>query len=212
MNRMKLINYLFDYVILNSKLFNIDESHSLTHSMDVFQMTNKIFESEKIRNPSLIEQEKIIYTSAILHDMCDKKYMNEEMGLARIKDYLEKSAMLTQLEIDISLKIISTMSYSKVKKCGYPDLCEYQLAYHIVRESDLLAAYDFNRCVIFGMMQTKQSYKDAIKIASDLFYNRVLRHNEDGLFITDYSKKLSLKLHDEAIVKMFDVNKFINDK
>ena len=29
------------------------------------------------------------------------------------------------------------MSYSKVKKSGFPDMNEFQTAYHIVRESDL---------------------------------------------------------------------------
>jgi len=178
--------------------------------MEVFQTACKILESEKINNPFLEKQKNIIYTSTILHDMCDKKYMDEKLGLDRMKDYLEKITPLTETEIDISLKIISTMSYSTVKKQGYPDLQEYQLAYHIVREADLLAAYDFNRCVIFGMMQSGESYEDSVKNASLLFQSRVLRHNDDNLFVTDYSKTLSRKLHEDAIVKMFEVNKFIH--
>ena len=47
-------------------------------------------------------------------------------------------------KLDIIFQIITTMSYSTVKKNGFPSLNEYQLAYHIVREADLLAAYDID--------------------------------------------------------------------
>jgi len=33
---MDLLNYLFNFVIITSKLFDIDESHSLKQSMDVY--------------------------------------------------------------------------------------------------------------------------------------------------------------------------------
>ena len=79
-----LINRAFNFVIYMSKSSNIDESHSLKHSMDVFHTSNKIFTNELVKNPYLEEQKGIIYASAILHDMCDKKYMNETQGLENI--------------------------------------------------------------------------------------------------------------------------------
>ena len=42
------------------------------------------------------------------------------------------------------------MSYSKVKVHGYPELGDYQLAYHIVRESDLLTAYNIPRSIVYN--------------------------------------------------------------
>lgn len=209
---MRLVNYLVDFVIVTSKLFKIDESHSITHSLEVLDFANQIYHSEKVNKPYLENHEKIICSSAILHDMCDKKYMAEEIGIIRIKELLESTSLMSQKEIDVTLKIISTMSYSKVKKCGYPnDLDEYTMAYHIVREADLLAAYDFNRCIIYGMMTREESYEEAVKNATTLFNTRILKHNEDDLFITDYSKQTSLLLHKKALNKINNCNYFLKN-
>jgi len=192
-----MINHAFNYVILTSNKYNIDESHALKHSMEVLHFANKIYDSELYTNPILEEQKDIIFVSSILHDMCDKKYMNEQIGIQEMvnymKDYLEIE------HVDVISEIISTMSYSKVIKQGYPDLHEYQLAYHIVREADLLAAYDLDRCIIYQMMHDKCSYCESVPIAINLFYKRVLRYIENDLFITEYSKKKAAELHLKAL-------------
>jgi hypothetical protein len=90
------------------------------------------------------------------------------------------------------------MSYSKVKANGYPNLGEYQMAYHIVREADLLSAYDIDRCLIFTMYKNNCQYNEALKEALQLFDNRVFRMRQDRLFVTNYSKRESLKLHRNA--------------
>jgi len=82
-----------------------------------------------------------------------------------------------------------------VKKKGYPDLGEYQLAYHIVREADLLAAYDIHRCIIYGMAVDKMTYTMAVERATVLFAGRVLKYRDDGLFVTAWSQAKSLELH-----------------
>jgi hypothetical protein len=42
------------------------------------------------------------------------------------------------------------------------------------------------------------NYSDALDAAIILFECRVFRHRKDKLFITNYSKKLSIKLHKKA--------------
>jgi hypothetical protein len=91
------------------------------------------------------------------------------------------------------------MSYSKVKKNGYPDFGEYQLAYHIVREADLLAAYDLDRCIIYRMMRDSTNYTDALVESKNLFESRILNYRKDKLFVTFYSKNKSLLLHRKAV-------------
>ena len=199
-----IINRAFNFVITISKRFDIDESHSLKHSMDVFHTSNKIFTNELVKNPYLHEQKTIIYVSAILHDMCDKKYMNEIEGVQNIKECMTN--YMTDNDINIMCKIISTMSYSKVRTNGYPNLGKYQLAYHIVREADLLTAYDIERCIIYGVMVEKNDYVSAVDRAKNLFTNRVLKYREDKLFITNYSKNLSLKLHNKALSDLNNLN------
>jgi HD superfamily phosphodiesterase len=192
-----LINFSFNYVAKITNMYKLDESHALKHSMDVFHIANKIYDSEIEYNPFLENQKDVIFVSAIVHDTCDKKYMNEKNGVGLIKNYLADYMSATNL--DTVCNIVSTMSYSKVQICGYPDLGEYQLAYHIVREADLLSAYDIDRCIIYGMYKENLSYVDALKRAIELFQTRILKYREQELFITNYSKRESFFLHNNAL-------------
>ena len=194
---MSLLNKLFNYVILTTKKYNIDESHGIKHSMEILHFAHNIYQNEKYNNSSLEKHERIIYVSSILHDMCDKKYMNEKEGIENIEEFLQEK--IPREEIDITKKIISTMSYSTVKKYGFPDLQEYQLAYHIVREADLLCSYNFNRAIIYNIYRSNGNIDTAFTNSEYLFQNRVFKHNDDGLFITYYSKKQSLILQAQSI-------------
>ena len=200
-----IVNAAFNFVIFISKKYNIDESHSLKHSIDVFNFANKIYNSELEKSPFLQEQKDIIHVSAILHDMCDKKYMNEGDGVYNINKYMEP--YMPTSELKVVSDIISTMSYSKVKKNGYPNLGEYQTAYHIVREADLLSAYDVDRCLIYQMMHEKFDYSDSLNLVYDLFEKRVLKYREDKLFITNYSKSKSYDLHMKAVEDISEMKK-----
>ena len=176
--------------------------------MEVYGFANRIYESEIKKNSELENQREIICMAAIGHDMCDKKYMDEKEGIENYKKYL--SEFITPDKLEIIGKIIGTMSYSKVKANGYPDLGEYQLAYHIVREADLLAAYDIDRCVMYSMYCYNIEYNKALQLAIELFDNRVFRMRQDKLFKTTYSKKESIKLHKKATIDV-DSLKFINN-
>lgn len=195
---LNLINLGFKYVMETSQIYKIDESHALKHSLEVYGFAKKIYEKEIINNEFLTEQKKIIFMSAIGHDMCDKKYMNEKEGIEKYKNYLLPYMEIK--EIEIIGKIIETMSYSKVKVNGYLNLNEYQLAYHIVREADLLSAYDIDRCIMYKMFHDNCDYNIALTEAIQLFDNRIFTMRKDNLFITDFSKKESLILEKKAIM------------
>ena len=197
-----LLSKLFLFVQHIISINNIDESHSLGHSMNVLHLSNNIFKNEIIKNPLLEEQKKIIFISSIIHDMCDNKYMNVDDGIEKIDIYLKEEDEIEHDEKEIIKQIITTISYNKVKKNGFPDLGKYQLAYHIVREADLLSAYDFDRCMCYQMHKTNCDIYDAFINANNLFEKRMFRHNEDGLFITDYSKKESIILHTNSIKRI----------
>ena len=55
---VNLINIGFKYVMETSKTFNIDESHALKHSMEVFGFAKKIYDSEVKANPYLENQKE----------------------------------------------------------------------------------------------------------------------------------------------------------
>jgi len=208
MNFVNLINEAFRFVIQTSNEFNIDESHALKHSLEVFNFANAIYESEVIKFPQLEKQREIISLASIVHDMCDKKYMNEDYGVANMNKYMKN--FISHEDLEIVSNIIKTMSYSKVKKNGYPDFGEYQLAYNIVREADLLAGYDLDRCIIYRMMCHSTNYTDALVESKNLFETRVLNYRKDKLFVTSYSKNKSLLLHRKALKDVEKLDSLLN--
>jgi hypothetical protein len=151
-------------------------------------------------DPSLKEHQNIIYLAATLHDMCDKKYMNEHEGLTEINTFL--NSKITDAENAAVSSIITTMSYSKVKKDGFPNLGIYQHAYHIVREADLLTAYDFDRCMIYHIKVNKGNFKESFCKAEELFEKRVFRHADDKLFTTEYALTHYQLLHNQAMERI----------
>ena len=180
-----LISHAFAYVIRTCRVYNY---------------ANKIYQHELIGNPMLEKQKETILVASILHDMCDKKYISEKQGVMMIKKHMIDYMPISNLEL--MCNIMSTMSYSKVKVNGYPKLGENQLAYHIVREADLLAGYDIDRCIIYGIYHEGLTYDQSLKRASELFNTRILKYIDDDLFITDYSKKEAVKLHIKADIDL----------
>jgi hypothetical protein len=209
---MKLISKMFSYVNLASKKYNIDESHCISHSMDVLNYAHNIYNSElsKNINPLLPDnsRERIIYTSAIIHDMCDKKYMNESDGIRDISEFLQEK--ICDEEIQTIKSIIQTMSYSTFKKNGYPSLGLHDISYHIVREADLLSAYNFDRCLIYNMHKSGNNINEAFEDANELFKHRIHLYITDDLFIHEYAKKTACYLHDESIQRIQSWKSILN--
>lgn len=195
---MRLLPKLVQFAAITVKKHNMDESHGLGHALTVLHNSHNILENLLPTHHILESQRNIIYTSALVHDLCDDKYMDLSEGVQYIHEMLEDTHLLQQYEINVVDKIISTMSYSKVKKQGYPDLGIYNMAYHVVREADLLAAYDFDRSIIYNLNNVNPNLNETFQNSLNLFENRVFKHNEDHLFITEYSKEKSLELEKKA--------------
>lgn len=192
-----------------SKKYNIDESHDISHSMDVLHFANDIYEQQVYLYPPLKDYKNVIQICALLHDMCDKKYMDEKTGSQEIFSYLEPR--IESRENLLINKIITTMSYSKVKKDGFPvfENMDHYWAYHVVREADLLSAYDFDRCMVYHIKQNEGDLESAFDNANKLFENRVLKHYEDNLLLTEYSINNYLTLHNNAIQRINSWSKII---
>lgn len=143
------------------------------------------------KNPTLLKQEPIIYTAAILHDIYDRKYTSVDTPpISQVLEY-----KLKPHEIKVVEQIINTMSYSKVKKEGFPEMGDYQNAYHIVRESDLLASYDVDRTLIYHMFHSKDDFWKTYEESREFCENRVLKYHDDNLFMTEYGKSKGQELH-----------------
>jgi len=204
---MVSLNELFTFVLTMSSKYNIDSSHSEKHSMDVLRFADENYQSQLEKCPYLEKQVNVIYTASVLHDMCDKKYMKQEQGIQEIEDFLKYS--FKPEELHYTKQIIETMSYSTVKKNGYPDLGIYQQAYHIVREADLLASYDFDRSIIYHMNKGNtltESYNNSLK----LFNERMFNYNRDKLLLSEYALQKSLPLQGIAVKQMLSWNRILH--
>ena len=197
---MKLYTTLFQFVMSIVAKYKIDESHGLSHSFQILTFAHSIYEHEVIKCPEIAPYEKIVYISAIIHDMCDHKYMDVDSGLETIVSFLSSNEIFQLSDNDVIAirDIINTMSYSKVKMNGFPNLGNYQKAYHIVREADLLCAYDFDRCMVYHMHTHNTGIENAFHDSSNLFNVRVFRHESDGLLTTEYSKQQSQILETQS--------------
>lgn len=189
------INNIVSFILLQSSKYNIDESHSLNHALSVLNYSKYIFNEEVIKYPFLKNQKHIIYTSALIHDTCDSKYSNEEDSINNIKTFLSNNKY-TNSDQDAIIKIITEMSYHKIKKKGFPKLIDYENAFHIVREADLLAAYEFNRAVLYGVYKLNLDYTESFSRSKELYFNRMDKQISDNLFLTIYGKKYANQLNE----------------
>ena len=202
-------NIIFNFIRHTCNTFSIDDSHGLKHSMDVFKYSQRILKNEIVEKPFLKNHERVIYTSALLHDMCDNKYMNEAEGLTRIRTFIVDNLHYSPIETEAICNIISTMSYSKVKKNGFPDMNDFQTAYHIVRESDLLTAYDIDRCIVFNMNRYNIDYIHSISDACNLYTVRMKKHIVDNLFTTKSGLSIATALEKDSDERLVELNELI---
>jgi hypothetical protein len=61
-----------------------------------------------------------------------------------------------------------------------------------------LAALDFDRCMVYNMNKLNGDILSSYNNAIELFNRRMFKHNEDKLYITEYSKNMDLILKSSA--------------
>lgn len=186
-----LFSRLVSFIALQSKKYGIDSTHGLPHSLQAYGFARQLYESEVVVHPQLKEAELVITCAAMLHDMCDGKYVDKEVGLAEIQCFLRSETPLKPVEVQAVSQIVSTMSYSWVQQNGYPELAQpYIQAYHVVREADLLCSYDVDRSVLFHINKAVSrgeavlEFAGAFANATDLFESRVLPLRGSGYYTT----------------------------
>jgi HD superfamily phosphodiesterase len=179
-------NSIIQFVANQCNKYNIDESHSLNHAMCVLNYSKRIFDTEVKITPYIYDQRHLIYTSALLHDTCDSKYTDEKNSINEIQTFLFTNKY-SDSDAEVIIDIITKMSYHKIKKNGFPDLKEYTRAFHVVREADLLAGYDFNRALLYGINMMDLDFENSFHKSKKLFYERMDKHISDKLFTTKFA-------------------------
>ena len=188
----KIIKFIED----TSNKFNIDSGHGLDHSQKILYYCSQLVPYYELNNNQLFT----IEVAALLHDMCDKKYMNESDGIIRIEDFLKDELDVEKLVIGDIETIILNMSYSKVVKQGHPDFTymkHLEVPYHIVRNADLLCAYQLERCMEY-QKRSGGNRKECLEKMFDIYSNRVAKQILDGHINLEPAIKIARELEEKC--------------
>jgi hypothetical protein len=176
----------------------IDSSHDEHHMARVARMTERL----NVASGREIGQDEkdVMILAAFTHDLCDHKYTDVATGLAQIETWL-KSQPISEDQRRAVCRIISTMSYSKVKVHGYPtDLGKWELAYHHTRIADLIDAYDIDRCYKYqSHKHPDMSEAEKWRAVIGVFERRVLTQKDEFILpVAPYAASIVEPRHEMA--------------
>lgn len=172
--------------------------HGIQHALRVYNNAKKINEKMKC-------DEKIVFTSALIHDTVDRKlFDNFEERIKYVKNFLSQNNY-TKKEIDEIIYIISNISWNNGKNAELNSMNA-----KIVRDADRLdaiGAIGIIRTIEFGTTQNRVFYDDEnitqengkykfkTCTASPLthFYKKLLLLKD--LLHTDIAKEMAEKRH-----------------
>lgn len=204
-----VFNEAFKFCASVCRTQGIDSSHDEYHMARVARMTERLNE---LCGRTIGQDEKdVMILSAFTHDLCDHKYTDVSAGLEVIDRWLE-SQPISEEQRRAVCYIVSTMSYSKVKKYGYPpDLGKWTLAYHHTRIADLIDAYDIDRCYKYQShkhpdMDEGSKWRAVIQV----FETRVLTQKDEYILpVAPYAACIVEPLHIAAVAGIDDRKKLL---
>uniref|UniRef100_A0A6C0AMF1 HD domain-containing protein n=1 Tax=viral metagenome TaxID=1070528 RepID=A0A6C0AMF1_9ZZZZ len=193
---------LFNFIEQQCAKYNIDESHGVKHAKGTMMRANEILFS--LTGISEEERKMILYASA-LHDTCDSKYTPVNEAANEIGFFLRSQHWLPQ-DINALINIVTSMSYSKLKKSfpsgqiEFPNHGKWQRAYHVARHADLLEGYIVARCVMYNQHLFPEKTDDEHwQRASELFSERVFTYISDGWIFLPTAINIATSLEQEAL-------------
>lgn len=182
---------IIDFV--KKELKNDNSGHGLQHALRVYSNAKKINAVEK-------GNEKIVITSALIHDTVDKKlFENFEERINYVKNFL-KLNNYTSEEIDEIVYIISNISWNKGKNIELNSINA-----KIVRDADrldALGAMGIIRAIEFGNSK-KCNFYDDVNIVFDK--NKYKFNETTTSTLSHFYDKLLLikdKLHTKTALKL----------
>ena len=95
---IKFVSSLIQFIMATTQAKSLDESHGIIHSFNTLHYAQNIYENEKFNYTDLIPQERVIYVASALHDMCDKKYMDEKEGIEHIDNMLKQHITPSEIQ------------------------------------------------------------------------------------------------------------------
>ena len=185
---------IINYIQTTCKIYNIDESHGTKHALDIYKYCRNLVNCEVIIFPYINQQISVIYTAALLHNTCNKKYIDTNEGISNVINFLHSTKKYSEEECENITNIIQNLSYSVYKFEGSPILGVYQQAYNIVKEADLLTTYDFDKSIVYNMNKYTIDYITAFRVSKKRFTIRIVKYISDGFITSEYGVLEATKL------------------
>lgn len=198
---------LYAFIDEFCKEHNIDPSHDVTHSRDCVRFL------ELLMDHTFTDAEKVMARyAAALHDCVDKKYVDVEMASLHVRQFL-LSIGWSDADTDTLLRIVTTMSYSKLRAEAvyripvFPDHGVWDRVYHVVRQADLLCSYRVHRCYQYQL----RIHPDWVEVAhwariETMFQERMFKYVSDGWFESAAAMALIPSLIEQAKKDLLDKN------
>ena len=193
---------LFEFVNKMCADYGIDESHGVKHAKGTAARAQQILKTLELVSP---EERRMAVYAAALHDTCDHKYTDVEEASGKIKEWL-MSAGWSKEDAQALVRIITTMSYSQLKKKNspglepiYPDHGKWSRAYHVARSADILESYIVARCILYDRHISPSKTEDEHwQRAEELFKERVFRYRLERWLMIPEAVRQSIELEEEA--------------
>lgn len=208
-NSEDLFSSAFDFCASVCRTQGIDSSHNHQHMARVARMTERL---NDLCGRTVGQDEKdVMILAAFTHDLCDHKYTDVGAGLEVVDRWLIQQPISDEQRRAVC-RIISTMSYSKVKVDGYPsDLGKWTLAYHHTRIADLIDAYDIERCYTYqSHKHPEMTEKEKWRAVIDLFERRVLTQKDEYILpVAPYAASIVEPRHEAALFGITEFKKLV---
>ncbi len=204
--------WLWTFALDTISIYNIDASHGITHLVNTVLYVRIILDDFRgqqiIQNYTKAEETELIEDAAFVHDLIDKKYMDEQIGIARLRDaFVQNGYPAPKIEAIVSIIIAISFSTRVLrKKAGLPMIGPgpLALAIAIVIDADQLDGYDVRRCYtyqtvrFFGLASPKLKLDERLSMARNwtktIMVNRILKYKTEYMN-TEIAKKLAAPLH-----------------
>lgn len=204
--------WMWEYVKKVTK--NFDSSHDLQHFVNVYNYTDLLIDAEENFDIKGLEDygdeslnqkrtRKILLHAAFLHDVIDRKYVNEQSSIDDMyREFSERGYPMEDLAT--ILLLIINMSFSKRKARRLKGKSDFKItknswwlqrSLEILCDADMLDAYRPERVVTY---QNTKHPNDVLKIdkwCKTIFVKRILAYLPENYITTETARKLAVEMH-----------------
>ncbi len=197
---------LLKFVYVNMNHF--DDSHNHIHAFIVLYHSLKIVLMKYIKNQTNAYYEIDIWfviTTALLHDICDHKYISQwRVNEDELKKFI---VSIYEQKANLIITAINNISFSKqkhgkrIKMDPISELCR-----NIVSDADKIEALNLNRCYIFSTAYNPdKSDEEIFKIVCKHYHEKLSILLPQKYIETEEGRIIAKPYHD-AMVKDFENN------